>query len=147
GRILLRTIDRQDFNVRLLAQFWVRRWCRTLPNYLLVLSFLVIVALAIPISRDRPRASEGCYPSPPRLRRVAQLRRSQRIREQCRDGHRAHAARHGRDPARSLFRGLEFHVAAEPSRGIAVHADVDDDGAGLDPVASHELGLADGGDQ
>jgi len=26
GRILLRTIDRQDFNGHLLAQFWVRRF-------------------------------------------------------------------------------------------------------------------------
>ena len=43
GRILLRTIDRTDFDGRTLAQFWVRRWFRTLPNYLLVLSLMVIV--------------------------------------------------------------------------------------------------------
>jgi len=44
GRILLRTIERKDFNGRVLTQFWVRRWCRTLPNYLLVLSFLWIIS-------------------------------------------------------------------------------------------------------
>jgi peptidoglycan/LPS O-acetylase OafA/YrhL len=43
GRILLRTIDRADFDGRSLTQFWLRRWFRTLPNYMLVLTFLVIV--------------------------------------------------------------------------------------------------------
>jgi peptidoglycan/LPS O-acetylase OafA/YrhL len=42
GRILLRTIERRDFDGPMLAQFWIRRWFRTLPNYLLVLSFLLI---------------------------------------------------------------------------------------------------------
>jgi peptidoglycan/LPS O-acetylase OafA/YrhL len=59
GRILLRTIDRQDFDGRLLAQFWVRRWCRTLPNYLLVLSFLLIAALLM--GRPLPASVSAYY--------------------------------------------------------------------------------------
>jgi peptidoglycan/LPS O-acetylase OafA/YrhL len=43
GRILLRTINRTDFDGRTLVQFWVRRWFRTLPNYVLMLSLLLIV--------------------------------------------------------------------------------------------------------
>ena len=42
GRILLRTVLNENFNGRMLIEFWIRRWFRTLPNYLLVLSFLVI---------------------------------------------------------------------------------------------------------
>lgn len=42
GRILLKTIAKDDFNGRMLLEFWIRRWCRTLPNYLLVLSALII---------------------------------------------------------------------------------------------------------
>lgn len=59
GRILLRTVDRQDFDGQLLAQFWVRRWCRTLPNYLLVLSFLMVVALLM--GRPLPESVSAYY--------------------------------------------------------------------------------------
>lgn len=43
GRILLRTIAKDDFNGKMLIEFWIRRWFRTIPNYLLVLTFLIIV--------------------------------------------------------------------------------------------------------
>ena len=43
-------------------------------------------------------------------------------------------------------RGFELYVAGEACVG-AVHADVDDDGALLDPVALDQLGHADRGDQ
>ena len=42
GRILLRTVAKDDFNGQMLVQFWIRRWFRTLPNYFAVLIFLVI---------------------------------------------------------------------------------------------------------
>ena len=42
GRILLRTVAKHDFDGRMLVQFWIRRWFRTLPNYFAVLIFLVI---------------------------------------------------------------------------------------------------------
>jgi peptidoglycan/LPS O-acetylase OafA/YrhL len=42
GRILLRTVAKENFNGQMLIEFWVRRWFRTLPNYFLVLAFLVI---------------------------------------------------------------------------------------------------------
>lgn len=42
GRILLRTVIHKDFNRQMLTEFWIRRWFRTLPNYMLVLSFLVV---------------------------------------------------------------------------------------------------------
>jgi len=42
GRILLRTMAKHDFDGRMLVQFWIRRWFRTLPNYFAVLIFLVI---------------------------------------------------------------------------------------------------------
>jgi peptidoglycan/LPS O-acetylase OafA/YrhL len=45
GGILIRTIDRAGFSGRELADFWVRRWFRTLPNYYLVLSLVVVLAL------------------------------------------------------------------------------------------------------
>lgn len=42
GRILLKMIVRDDFDGNMLFEFWVRRWFRTLPNYFLVLVFLVL---------------------------------------------------------------------------------------------------------
>lgn len=42
GRILLKMIAKDDFNGKMLIEFWVRRWFRTLPNYFLVLTLLVI---------------------------------------------------------------------------------------------------------
>lgn len=43
GRILIKTVSDKEFNSRTLLNFWVRRWCRTLPNYFLVLSLLAII--------------------------------------------------------------------------------------------------------
>ncbi len=42
GRILIKTLSREEFGGKFLMEFWVRRWFRTLPNYFLVLSFLAI---------------------------------------------------------------------------------------------------------
>jgi peptidoglycan/LPS O-acetylase OafA/YrhL len=42
GRILLRTVLKENFNGRMLIEFWIRRWFRTLPNYFFILSILVI---------------------------------------------------------------------------------------------------------
>jgi peptidoglycan/LPS O-acetylase OafA/YrhL len=42
GRILLRTVFNDDFDLGMLVNFWVRRWFRTLPNYFLVLTLVVI---------------------------------------------------------------------------------------------------------
>lgn len=44
GRILLRTITQDDFNGKMLVDFWVRRWFRTLPNYMLVLTVLIMAS-------------------------------------------------------------------------------------------------------
>jgi peptidoglycan/LPS O-acetylase OafA/YrhL len=44
GRILLRTMAKDDLSGGMMLEFWVRRWCRTLPNYLLILSLLVVAA-------------------------------------------------------------------------------------------------------
>lgn len=50
GRILLRTVLKETFDGRALLDFWVRRWFRTVPNYVLVLSILVAshVAMELP---------------------------------------------------------------------------------------------------
>lgn len=42
GKILLEKIDRTDFSMSDLFNFWVRRWLRTLPAYFFVLTILVI---------------------------------------------------------------------------------------------------------
>ena len=42
GRILLRTIAKDNFNGKMLIEFWIRRWFRTLPNYFLILTFIII---------------------------------------------------------------------------------------------------------
>lgn len=42
GRILLKMTAKDNFNSKMLVEFWVRRWFRTLPNYFLVLTILVI---------------------------------------------------------------------------------------------------------
>jgi len=56
GRILLRTVAKQDFNGAMLVQFWIRRWFRTLPNYFVVLVFLVAAYSLL----DRPQP-EGLW--------------------------------------------------------------------------------------
>jgi len=56
GRILLKTIDREDFDGPMLLRFWIRRWFRTLPNYYLVLTTLVAATYV---------ASDPLVPLPP----------------------------------------------------------------------------------
>ncbi|WP_282134454.1 acyltransferase family protein [Seonamhaeicola maritimus] len=43
GRILIRTLERQEINFKLILNFWIRRWFRTLPNYFLILVLLLIL--------------------------------------------------------------------------------------------------------
>lgn len=44
GRILIRSFDKEiDFSA--LRSFWIRRWFRTLPNYFLILTFLIVLHL------------------------------------------------------------------------------------------------------
>ena len=42
GGILLKIINKTDFKRKDLLNFWIRRWFRTIPNYLFVLSLLLI---------------------------------------------------------------------------------------------------------
>jgi peptidoglycan/LPS O-acetylase OafA/YrhL len=42
GRILLRMFAKDDLNAKMLVEFWIRRWFRTLPNYFFVLIVLII---------------------------------------------------------------------------------------------------------
>ena len=52
GGILLKTITRTDFTNKDLLNFWVRRWFRTIPNYLLVLVGLLSYSMLV-IKSDR----------------------------------------------------------------------------------------------
>ena len=45
GGILLDIIHKTEFKSKDLVGFWVRRWFRTLPNYLLILGLLVVARL------------------------------------------------------------------------------------------------------
>jgi peptidoglycan/LPS O-acetylase OafA/YrhL len=45
GGILIKTIEKQGLSFSSLIIFWVRRWFRTIPGYLLVLVFLTIIEL------------------------------------------------------------------------------------------------------
>jgi peptidoglycan/LPS O-acetylase OafA/YrhL len=47
GGILLRTLSDTAFSTRDLWRFWMRRWLRTLPNYFLVLGFLVLYDILV----------------------------------------------------------------------------------------------------
>jgi peptidoglycan/LPS O-acetylase OafA/YrhL len=42
GGILIKIIDTKEVNWKLLLNFWIRRWFRTLPNYLLILILLAL---------------------------------------------------------------------------------------------------------
>jgi peptidoglycan/LPS O-acetylase OafA/YrhL len=50
GGILIKTIHKTDFTKHDLLQFWIRRWFRTLPNYLLIL--LIVLAARLLIFHD-----------------------------------------------------------------------------------------------
>jgi peptidoglycan/LPS O-acetylase OafA/YrhL len=43
GRILLKTVIYQNCSYKKLLEFWVRRWFRTIPNYLLVLIVIIVL--------------------------------------------------------------------------------------------------------
>ena len=45
GGILIKLIDKNDFNLIILRTFWIRRWYRTLPNYFLILITLCFIHL------------------------------------------------------------------------------------------------------
>ncbi len=47
GGILLRIINTSDFSRKDLMNFWIRRWFRTIPNYLIVLFGLVAYRLVV----------------------------------------------------------------------------------------------------
>lgn len=42
GGILIRSVYKKPFTPKLLANFWVRRWFRTLPNYYLVVTLVLL---------------------------------------------------------------------------------------------------------
>ncbi|MFB9079400.1 acyltransferase family protein [Flavobacterium procerum] len=44
GGILIKELENKPFSKELLVNFWKRRWYRTLPNYFLVLSLLIILS-------------------------------------------------------------------------------------------------------
>jgi peptidoglycan/LPS O-acetylase OafA/YrhL len=44
GKILLDLANRETFSMRGVLRFWIRRWFRTIPNYLLVLCLLLLIA-------------------------------------------------------------------------------------------------------
>ena len=43
GKILIRILEEQKINTKLILNFWIRRWFRTLPNYFLILIFLLLL--------------------------------------------------------------------------------------------------------
>ncbi|MCB9033346.1 MAG: acyltransferase [Chitinophagales bacterium] len=43
GTILIKTLEKGELGWRNILDFWIRRWMRTLPNYYLVLTFLLIL--------------------------------------------------------------------------------------------------------
>lgn len=45
GGILIKTLEKERLSKKVLLNFWVRRWFRTLPNYYLILTILLILNL------------------------------------------------------------------------------------------------------
>lgn len=45
GGILIKTAEKEEFTFEVLFNFWKRRWLRTVPNYFIVLTLLVIIKL------------------------------------------------------------------------------------------------------
>jgi len=45
GRILIKTFDNNGITINDVKNFWIRRWFRTLPNYFLILTLLIILHL------------------------------------------------------------------------------------------------------
>ncbi|MBV8324953.1 acyltransferase [Chryseobacterium sp.] len=59
GGILIKILNENKFDRRVLFNFWIRRWCRTLPAYFLVLSVLVI--LEVFFTNDSPKSDYAQY--------------------------------------------------------------------------------------
>lgn len=55
GRILIKTIIHKEFDGDMIREFWIRRWFRTLPNYFLVLVFLIVSYILM----DKPILTGG----------------------------------------------------------------------------------------
>ncbi len=45
GGILIKTFEKEELTFKKLSNFWIRRWFRTLPNYFLILTFIVFFFL------------------------------------------------------------------------------------------------------
>ncbi|SHF23967.1 Peptidoglycan/LPS O-acetylase OafA/YrhL, contains acyltransferase and SGNH-hydrolase domains [Kaistia soli DSM 19436] len=54
GRILIKTFVERTGDTRSLGQFWIYRWFRTLPNYYLILTVLVVVSSLNGSGSDAP---------------------------------------------------------------------------------------------
>src|SRR5471030_279184 len=72
--------------------------------------------------------------------------RIQGVFQQAGAGHRAYATRNRRDPARAGQGGFVHHIAYQLAVSLTVYADVDHDGAFLDPLALDQSRLAGGHD-
>ena len=44
GGILIRSFEREELTIKNLVNFWIKRWVRTLPAYLFILSILVLLS-------------------------------------------------------------------------------------------------------
>ena len=44
GSILIRSFEKEELSFKSLVNFWIKRWVRTLPAYLFVLSILVLLS-------------------------------------------------------------------------------------------------------
>ena len=81
---------------------------------------------------------------------ILNLCRSQGILHQHGDGHRADAAGNGRDESRHFLGFIEIDIADQTITALlgrirfGIHAHVNYCRTGLDPIAAHHLGLADG---
>src|SRR5699024_7073160 len=72
--------------------------------------------------------------------------RTQGVLDQCGDGHGANTTGHGGDPAGALGCAGKVDIAHQSAVAQTVHADIDHDGARLDPVSLDQLRLADTSD-
>ena len=54
GGILLKEIHRTEFEAKDLFNFWKRRWFRTLPNYVLLLTIMLVLRLVMHLVIDKP---------------------------------------------------------------------------------------------
>jgi len=44
GGILIKTFEKESLTIKSLLNFWIKRWVRTLPAYLFILSILVLLS-------------------------------------------------------------------------------------------------------